>query len=147
MIDINLRIINWNVRGLNSLAHRETVLQLLKDSGPNLVCLQETKLQHINSSLALEFLGQRLNHLFYLPADGTRGGIALAWDDDLIAVTNPSFGLFSLSATVNMRLTGISFLMWYMDHLKIQTRILSCRSCVLLSQINLYHGCVLETSI
>lgn len=111
MIDTNLKIINWNVRGLNSPAHRETVLQLLKDTGPNLVCLQETKLQHINDMLALEFLGQRLNHLVYLPADGTKGGIVLAWDADLISVTNSTLGLYSLSATVHMRLSGTSFFM------------------------------------
>lgn len=110
MIDNNLRIINWNVRGLNYPARRENVLQLLKDTGPNLVCLQETKLQHISSALALEFLGSRLNHFFYLPAAGTRGGIVLTWDEDLISVTNPSMGLSSLSATVNMRLMGVSFL-------------------------------------
>ena len=56
MID-GLKILNWNVRGLNEAARRETVLQVVKDNQPLLVCFQETKLQNITSQLAREIVG------------------------------------------------------------------------------------------
>lgn len=78
MIDHNLKVFNWNVCGLNLPARRETVLRMLHDHKPALVCLQETKLDNIDQRLASEFLGSRLS-FEYLPAAGTQGGILIAW--------------------------------------------------------------------
>ena len=109
MIDNNLKMLCWNVRGLNSPARRETVSLLLHEIGVNIVCLQETKLQLVDDALALETLGQRLNSSFYLPADGTRGGILIGWDKDLFEISNPSFGQHSISVNVTSNLASFLF--------------------------------------
>lgn len=53
----DLSIMNWNVRGLNDAAHRETVKQMINCARPSIVCLQETKLSQISTGHALETLG------------------------------------------------------------------------------------------
>ena len=69
----SIKIFCWNVRGLNSPARREALLHLVQVSNPTILCIQETKLSVIDSSLASEFLGHRLNNFQYLPSDGTKG--------------------------------------------------------------------------
>jgi hypothetical protein len=59
--------------------------------------------------IALETLGHRLASYCTLDADGTRGGILLGWDKDLVAVTNTVIGLFTISATVTVLLSNLSF--------------------------------------
>ena len=107
MID-GLKILNWNVRGLNEAARRETVVQLVKDNQPLLVCFQETKLQNITSQLAREIVGN-LDFQF-APANGTCGGILLAWNPDLVIASNLLIREFSLLMNNTMRMTNVSFL-------------------------------------
>jgi hypothetical protein len=70
-----LKILNWNVRGLNSPVRREVVRQMVQAYNPILVCLQETKLVVINQQIVSDTLGQRFDGFHVLPAVGTRGGI------------------------------------------------------------------------
>jgi hypothetical protein len=73
MSDLNLDIISWNVRGLNSAARCLAVHETLADNPYQIACLQETKLHSIDLGLA-SFLGaHRLNNYTFKPAAGTRG--------------------------------------------------------------------------
>lgn len=109
MIDCGIKIFNWNVRGLNESARRETVLQLLTATRPALACLQETKLSNISQQLAKEIIGPA--HFVHKPADGTRGGILIAWDTDQVAASNTVQKDYSLSVTITLKLTNVSFIL------------------------------------
>lgn len=111
MYDANLTALIWNVRGLNSLARREAVLNMLSVVRPNVVSLQETKLRNVDPSLAREFLGNSLSDFCYLPANGTRGGLLLAWDSEFVTITNPSLRNFSIMASVLLQSTNVAFLL------------------------------------
>jgi exonuclease III len=100
MDSTHLSMLNWNVRGLNDAAHRELVRETVISSRPSLVCLQETKLAAISGSLARDTLGPALNSYLELGAQGTRGGILLAWDKELVSVTNAINRAFTITATV-----------------------------------------------
>lgn len=52
-MDINTKIICWNVRGLNNPAKRKAVMEFITSMRSNLVSLQETKLDVINPFLAM----------------------------------------------------------------------------------------------
>ncbi|PNT71297.1 hypothetical protein BRADI_2g25972v3, partial [Brachypodium distachyon] len=73
------KILVWNARGLNSRAKRRAVFQVVSTSAASVVCIQETKLHLITSSIVLQCLGAEFSDFFFLPAEGTRGGILLAW--------------------------------------------------------------------
>lgn len=48
---MNLKIISWNVRGINDAGKRLRISNLLKSWKPNIICLQETKMEHISFGL------------------------------------------------------------------------------------------------
>lgn len=106
-----LTILNWNVRGLNDATHRELVRETVVCSKPNIVCLHETKLSSFNTNLALETLGQRLDSYLELGTQGTRGGILLAWDKDLVTVTNAVNRTLTISALITLASSSIPFLL------------------------------------
>jgi exonuclease III len=74
-------VLIWNLRGLNDKKHRDMVHQVVQSYQPVVVCLQETKLSHISQRDVLSFLGQNFSSFVDLLAQGTRGGILVAWRD------------------------------------------------------------------
>lgn len=72
-------IVVWNVRGLNKKSHRDVVRQLVADIRPEIVCLQETKIERLSTHTLLSTVGLELDQYIELPAHGTRGGILIAW--------------------------------------------------------------------
>ena len=54
---MSLRLLSWNVRGLNNPQKREVCRNLLKEWGCDIVCLQETKLSSVNSAVLRSLLG------------------------------------------------------------------------------------------
>ena len=109
MHDQNLSILNWNVRGLNCPNRRSTIRETIAATPCHLVYLQETKLEQIDPSMATSLGGQRHKIFAQQPAIGTRGGILLLWDEDLVDVKDISTGSFFLSATVTIACNNSSF--------------------------------------
>ena len=77
-MDRDLKIVIWNVRGLNARARRYAIRSLIDTSGASIVCFQETKMAMICSPIILDALGSEFDEYVYLPALGTRGAILLA---------------------------------------------------------------------
>jgi endonuclease/exonuclease/phosphatase family metal-dependent hydrolase len=72
----NFKLMSWNLRGINNPAKQEDVRQVIAAYRPDLVCLQETKMQSINVATVRSTLGADLeNNFLFLPAMGSRGGI------------------------------------------------------------------------
>jgi exonuclease III len=102
-MDINLEILDWNVRGLNYPAKRNAVREFVAALHVNLVCFQETKVEFVDSFLVLQCLGPSFDGFAFLPADDTRGGILLAWDSSVLQVSNVSIDRFALTGEVRTR--------------------------------------------
>ncbi|KAG2556957.1 hypothetical protein PVAP13_8NG160401 [Panicum virgatum] len=102
-------ILSWNVRGLNTPAHCLTVHETVSATPCHIACFQETKLHTIDQSLANFLGGYRLNKFAYKPAHGTRGGILVAWNENIIEVHNTAFGRYSLTTMMTVRSTGQFF--------------------------------------
>ncbi|XP_010229804.1 uncharacterized protein LOC104582150 [Brachypodium distachyon] len=99
MIDGLCLILCWNVHGLNTSACREAVCELASAAKAGILCLQETKLHHIGAALARDIAGPLRPACAFLPADGTRGGIAIFWNPYIVDVNNFPYQRFSISAT------------------------------------------------
>lgn len=108
-MSIDIKVLNWNVRGLNCAARRETVKIIIRQAGRNIICLRETKLDSVSNLMALEFLGQTCMSYEFLDADSTRGGILVAWNRDLIQAETPTRKEFTLSLKLTMKLSDVSF--------------------------------------
>uniref|UniRef100_A0A8I7B228 Endonuclease/exonuclease/phosphatase domain-containing protein n=1 Tax=Hordeum vulgare subsp. vulgare TaxID=112509 RepID=A0A8I7B228_HORVV len=79
----------WNVRGLNSRARCCAIRSLICTTRASIVCLQETKMELVCSSIVLDTLGSEFDGSTYLPADGTRGGILIAWNSRAVTISDP----------------------------------------------------------
>lgn len=111
MIDNDLKIICWNVRGLNSAARREAVRLFMQQARPVIICLQETKLDNVSMQLASEFLGPTwCSSYVFLPAQQTRGGILIAWNQDLFASGTTDKKIFCISQRLTLLQTNIVFM-------------------------------------
>ena len=76
---MNLKILSWNVRGLNNFHERDFMKNMLKEWQGDVVCLQEIKLDSINSTIVKSLRGSPLVDWAVLDAIHTAGGILLAW--------------------------------------------------------------------
>ena len=83
--------------------HEVMVLETLSDNSCHIVCLQETKLQLVDPFLAASIAGHRLRGFAQRPALGTKGGILILWDQDVVDLSNIEIRPFSLSATVTSK--------------------------------------------
>jgi exonuclease III len=100
-ISCHYKFLSWNVRGLNSGARQEDLKQIVATFRPDFVCIQETKMAQISQSVVRNSLGQEFdNNFFFLPADGTRGGILLATRAAVMNLQNPSISNHTISANV-----------------------------------------------
>ena len=90
----------WNILGLNSPARRSAIYQVVAAANPSIVCLLETKLEVVMVDLVTHCLGNKFENFFYLPAVGTRGGILLAWDASMVAISHPHYKENALTALV-----------------------------------------------
>jgi exonuclease III len=71
---MNLKIVSWNVRGLNDRDKRLQVSHLLKMWRADIVCLQETKLDFIDRGIVRSLWGIQHVDWLYLGSEGASGG-------------------------------------------------------------------------
>jgi exonuclease III len=105
----NVEIISWNVRGLNAAERCLAVHNLATTLCP-IACLQETKLQNIDSSLATFIGAYKLDNFIFKPAADTKGGILLLWKGVEVAVTNVHVRRYSIMAEVTLHHCSTSFI-------------------------------------
>ena len=67
------------MRGLNQRDHRNSVREVILSSNADIVCLQETKVANMSQHLFLSVFGSVYDNFIALPANGTRGGVLIAW--------------------------------------------------------------------
>lgn len=63
----------------------------------NLISLQETKAQAIDKNMVLDLWGRNPFNFVYKLAVGRSGGIMVAWNTNVLEVTNYKVGEFSVS--------------------------------------------------
>jgi hypothetical protein len=108
--DNNCIVLNWNVRGLNNPARRQVLRDLVADNACTVVCVQETKLQHVDSATVANTLGQQFADQFAaLPAMGTSGGIILACPQDFYLINNAAVRQFTVTLDITRRADNVTW--------------------------------------
>ena len=80
LVFMNLKILSWNVRGLNDRRKRSIVKNLLRDWKCDVICLQETKLTGMDRQMVGNLWSCPFVDWVSLDAVQTVGGILLMWD-------------------------------------------------------------------
>ena len=91
---MNLKIISWNVRGLNDRDKRLRVRNMVRRWGPDVICLQETKMELITRAVIRSlWRGQHVDWS-YLGSCGASGGVLLMWDTWVVNKVEEAVGRF-----------------------------------------------------
>jgi exonuclease III len=60
----NWKIMNWNIRGVNSDKKWDALSNKIEESGCDIVCLQETKREHFDLKYIKNFCPKKFNKFF-----------------------------------------------------------------------------------
>jgi hypothetical protein len=94
------KILILNVRGLNRKARWDLVSTIIASTRPDIVFLQETKNEAISRRMEMTTLKADFDNFLVLPADGTRGGILLAWKGTVCRVITSQIDTYSISVQI-----------------------------------------------
>ena len=106
---MTLKLLSWNVRGLNNPRKREICKNLLKEWRCDIVCLQETKFSSVNSIVLCSLLGSPFSNWAVLDAIQSSGGVLLFWDKRVVEKIDVSVGRFSVSVLLKGVLDGFEW--------------------------------------
>ena len=94
---MNLKMLSWNVRGLNNPHKRDVVKNLLQEWKCDIVCVQESKLDSTSSSLVKSLWGSHFVDWGALDAIDIAGGVILMWDRRVFERVDSVVGSFPIS--------------------------------------------------
>uniref|UniRef100_A0A2N9GXU6 Reverse transcriptase domain-containing protein n=1 Tax=Fagus sylvatica TaxID=28930 RepID=A0A2N9GXU6_FAGSY len=92
-----LKLLTWNVRGLNDPKKRVVLKNWLRKWKVDVVCLQETKLDKVDGRMISSIWGNRFAGWEVLDAAHTAGGVLLLWDKRVVERIDSKVGMFSVS--------------------------------------------------
>lgn len=94
---MHLKIISWNVWGINDLDKRKVITTFFRRWKPHVVCLQETKMGIIDIRVINCIGGGNWFDWDFLGAEGLAGGILVMWDKRVITKMDVLIGACSVS--------------------------------------------------
>lgn len=75
----SINIMSWNIRGINNAVARRNLIELIRDSRGDIICIQETKSEVWTDELE-KFVSSLVNYrMTYQPARGLSGGLVTFW--------------------------------------------------------------------
>ena len=106
---MKLKLVSWNVRGLNDPRKRGILKNWLRKWKVDVVCLQETKLDKVDWRIIQSIWGNRFADWVSLDAVNTAGGVLLLWDKRVLELADSIVGKFSVSCLWKGLLDGFDW--------------------------------------
>ena len=94
---MNLKILFWNIKGLNEKKMRLHICNLLRTWRTDIICLQETKLEWITRRLDRSIWSCPYIDWLYMGSKGASGGILLMWNQRVVEKVEEAVGHFLVS--------------------------------------------------
>jgi exonuclease III len=96
-----MKIISWNIRGLNGHSKKKLLRDLILAEKPDIMMLQETKCTTEDMDKLLPYYWKQ-GKAVSTAAIGTVGGLALLWNPNTIIMENFITTKWSISATYRL---------------------------------------------
>lgn len=109
-----IKLLILNVRSLNERPKRLAIRQTILLEHSDIICLLETKLSNMDDNMAREICGRYLDQYQILPADGTRGGLVIAWPSRKFDLQHQQGGTLHFNP-LSKALSGYSYLSLHWD--------------------------------
>jgi exonuclease III len=77
------KILNWNLRGINSENKWLALANKISESNCDIVCIQETKRESFDEQYLRNFCPKKLNKFEFIPSVCASGGIIIIWNGSL----------------------------------------------------------------
>ena len=94
---MKLKILSWNVRGVNDRNKRKLIKALIRSQNVDLVCLQETKMIEMSLGVVRSLGVGRFLEWGDLDARGAAREVVVFWDNRVLELMGLEVGLFSIS--------------------------------------------------
>jgi len=94
---MKVKLLTWNVRGLNDQNKRIMVKSLMQKWKADVYCFQETKISKEVEAMAKQLWSCRWMKCGYLKAEGSCGGVLMMWDNRIWRGTLVEAGQFSIT--------------------------------------------------
>lgn len=91
------RIISWNVRGINDPKKRQLIIGGLRKWKPDIVCLQEIKMECMNDHIVWSLWSSRGIRYYYNPVVEIARGIIILWKKSQFSCNDCFAGKYMLS--------------------------------------------------
>jgi exonuclease III len=98
---MKLKILSWNVKGINELNKRLRIKGLIRDWKVDLVCLMETKMKVITRAVVRSLWGCQHVDWCYMGASGASGGILIMWDRRAVEKEDEYLGQYTLVVSLS----------------------------------------------
>ena len=92
-----LKIMSWNVRGVNNQDKRKVLKAFIRFKKVDIVCSQETKIQNMSVGLVRSLGVGRFPDWGKVDTEGSIGGILIFWDKRVVELVDMETGIFSVS--------------------------------------------------
>jgi exonuclease III len=105
------KIMNWNIRGINSEKKWLALSNKIEESGCDIICLQETKREHFDLQYVKKFCPKKFSKFLFVPSVGASGGIIIIWNGSIFSGDLAFQNEFSLSVNLTNNLTNEKWLL------------------------------------
>ena len=107
---MRIKILCWNVRGLNDSEKRKLIKGVVRNQKPDLVCLLETKVKEMSQQMVNSVgIGRFLNWAS-VDARGAAGGLLLLWDNRVLENLEVESGGYSISIRFRNCVDGFTWI-------------------------------------
>ena len=107
---MRIKILCWNVRGINDCAKRKLIKGVVRNQKPDLVCLLETKVKDVSLQLVKSVGVGRFLNWASVDARGAAGGLLLFWDNRVLEKLEIESGGYSISVRFRNCADGFSWI-------------------------------------
>ena len=107
---MTLKIMSWNVRGVNNQDKRKVLKAFIRSKKVDIVCLQEIKVQNMCVGLVHSLGVGRFLDRGSVDAEGSAGGILVFWDKRVVELVEMEIGIFSVSCCFKNCIDGFQWM-------------------------------------
>ena len=105
---MRIKILCWNVRGLNDFEKRKLIKEVVRNQKPDLVCLLETNVKEMSLKMVKSVGVGRFLNWASMDAKGVAGGLILFWDNRVLENLEVESGGYSISVRFRNCVDGFS---------------------------------------